>query len=281
MSPNYHKTCSFLETIVRFAENIILFFKKLILVLFFLLPFHNGLSQRTDTPGSYISKLSKSDQEILLKNRELTRFYQNGEAPTLIPTVSFQEKIERVYHQFKHQIGVESIFMLPIEKTRTDLEVYNILRQISTLKGIQYYSKSRGRMRILFNETFYIEDTKHPRRLPDPIVGKIPPESSIKIYQEDTTFDKSISEVRYLYDNGVFGLYFTNLTPLEYMFIDLVDPQKMKMSIVILQDQTNYLFYGICEVETFNLFGLARSYEKNFYHRFKALFNWFEMNISR
>ena len=266
---------------MRFVENIILFFKKLISILFFLLPFHNGLSQPIDTPGSYISKLSKSNQEILLKNRELTRFYQNGDAPTLIPTVSFQEKIERVYHQFNHQIGVESIFILPIEKTRTDLEVYNILRQISTLKGIQYYSKSRGRMRILFNETFYIKDTKHPRRLPDPIVGKIPTESIIKIYQEDTTFDKYISEVRYIYDNGVFGLYFTNLTPLEYMFIDLVDPQKMKMSIVILQDQTNYLFYGICEVETFNLFGLAGSYEKNFYHRFKALFNWFEMNISR
>jgi len=183
---------------VGFAENIILFFKMLILVLFFLLPFHNGISQPTDTPGSYISKLSKSDQAYLLKNRELTRFYQSGESPTLIPTVSFQDKIEQTYHQFDHQIGVESIFILPIEKTRTDLEVYNVLRQISTLKGIQYYSKSRGSMRILFNETFYIKDMNHPRHLPDPIVDKIPPESTIKIYQEDTTFDKYISEVRYL-----------------------------------------------------------------------------------
>ena len=72
------------------------------------------------------------------------------------------------------------------------LRIYNILLSMSTMKGTQYYSASRERMRTLFAESYVVDGPNRQNRLPDPVVQEIPPTSKLTVLQEDLTFGENL-----------------------------------------------------------------------------------------
>jgi hypothetical protein len=155
------------------------------------------------------------------------------------------------------------------------LQIYNILRSMSTMKGIQYYSASRERMRTLFAESYVVDGPDAEKRLPDPVTREIPAYSKLYVVQEDLTFGKNIYATEFRYSGDYFLLESTNLTTMHYFFFPMVKPENSVTLILLIPAGEQLLFYGAIGAHTMRLLGLARSREDSFYNRLKAIYGWF------
>lgn len=217
---------------------------------------------------------------LLEQDGEILRFLKQDEKLSLIPAVSSRQQVREDYSQLNPTIGVEILLLFKNVKPNLDsregiLSIYNVLRSISTLEGIEYYSVTRDRMRTLFYESYVIDSPDDKNKRPDPIVSYIPGQSSIYVYQNDSTFGENVYIVNYRYYGNHVSMEMQNMNTIWYFILPLVDPDKLKYYIMVIPEQDNILFYGIIAANALNLFGIAESKAESFYNRIKAIANWF------
>jgi hypothetical protein len=216
----------------------------------------------------------------LLSEGELRNSLHGDSPPQLIPDVTARREIEAKIRGLEFSVGTEVLSVYRNEAVDFDspesrLQIYNILRSMSTMKGIQYYSASRERMRTLFAESYVVDGPDAEKRLPDPVTREIPAYSKLYVLQEDLTFGKNIYATEFRYSGDYFLLESTNLTTMHYFFFPMVKPENSVTLILLIPAGEQLLFYGAIGAHTMRLLGLARSREESFYNRLKAIYGWF------
>ena len=159
------------------------------------------------------------------------------------------------------------------------LRIFNTLRSISTLSGIEYYSASRGRMRIYLHEAFCIDSPENPVRREDPLVSLIPETDGVFAFLRDSSLGRYIARVDYSYSGRGFVMTLENQTTVRPFLIPLAQPGDLKMHVLLIPAGDRILFYGLAYLKAGDVFGIARSREESFYNRLKALFLWFQDNM--
>jgi hypothetical protein len=250
----------------------------------------SDLYTTVDRLSSIIDNLNDLHKEILITEMELTRFYYLGERSDLwMPRITnFKSLVEEI-QTIEPNIGVESIQLLPMpgymleirEHDQIMLGLYNILRSISALEGIEYYSASRRKMRTFFKTFYAVSSLENPERKADPLVKVIPETASILVAQQDLTFGKNFSRLTYGYDGNNITLSLENLKTMWYGIIPLISPLHMQIHLIVVPLEDYILFYGNSAVKTtISIFGIEKSKTDSFYNRIKALYNWFSLQVS-
>ena len=230
-----------------------------------------------------------SDEEVvqLQGKGEITRYFFEPLPLRWLPQGGLAEQIAQEASRIETVIGVESIHLLPlgelqslgVDLSATDsvkLRVYNVLRSVSTLKGVQYYSVTRGRYRTLFEESYPVQSMDRPVRIADPVVTEIPPMSQVIVFQDDTTFDQNYSRWVYRYAGDEISISITNLTPLKYYFLKMADPEQMQIHLLVRPMEDGVSFYGCAVVKSAKFLGLEKTKKESFYNRIKAIYTWFK-----
>jgi len=222
----------------------------------------------------------------LAAGQELSRTFWSGEAPSLLPGLPLRESIQEEIKALRHTIGVELLIFykrpsLQLDTPAGSLKLYNILRSISTMRGIRYYSASRKRMRTLYEESYVVASEEDRRRLPDPLVEEIPEQSAITIYQKDLTFGENLYLAEYSRADGCLLMKTRNLTTFWYLFLPMVQPQGISTYLLVLPVEEGILFYGLTCARTLKFLGLERTREDSFYNRMRALYGWLIERIEK
>ncbi len=222
-----------------------------------------------------LEKLSKTDKATLFDQGELTRYFFSDGKPEYFLQTEFQKDLEKEFKNLSPNIGVESIFLYKTDRDISLTELYNILLSIRTMKGIEYYSASRKKMRTLFTESYFIESPDNPVSIPDPVVPA--PENEFTLYadQTDKTFGRNIYRTEYRSGEDVIWVKMVNETSMKYKFIKMVDPGNISINLFVKKVDDGILFYGITGVKTFSFFGLEKTKKESFYNRIKAMYGWF------
>jgi hypothetical protein len=234
--------------------------------------------------SSVASLLTPQLYNRLVNQGELRNSLHGDSPPQLIPEVAARREIEARIRELELTVGTEVLSVYSNESVDFDspenrLRIYNILRSMSTMKGIQYYSASRERMRTLFAESYVVDGPDGEQRLPDPVVLEIPSYSKLYALQEDLTFGENIYATEFRYSGDHFLLDSTNLTTMHYFFFPMVKPENSVTLILLIPAGEEILFYGAVGAHTMRLLGLARSREDSFYNRLKAIYGWFAESI--
>jgi hypothetical protein len=157
--------------------------------------------------------------------------------------------------------------------------LYNTLRSISTLQGIEYYSASRERMRLLFEESWTISGPQDRKRIEDPLVREIPDEDTIYIHQKDLTFGTNRYRVEYLHNSGTISMDIVNITTMRYSIFPLVGEENMSMRLLVVPVAEGIVFYGLNTVDMLDLAIFHKKMEDSFTNRMIALIDWFSRQI--
>ena len=215
----------------------------------------------------------------------INRFYTSEEKAQLTPASALSSTVVEKANAVDYTVGIESLYFIPKEKLTDELldlsreefllNIYNTMRSISSLEGIEYYSASRERMRTLFSETWVIRGPDDKTRLPDPIVNSIPKEDSVYIHQKDLTFGKNISEVVYRHEGNALSMSITNETTMRYMIFPLVKKGNMSMQMLILPVREGIVFYGLSSIDVLDLKIFYDKMRDSFTNRLIALKDWF------
>jgi len=215
----------------------------------------------------------------------INRFYTSEGGAVHLPATGLAADLLDAALGVDYSVGVESLYLIPWREVSPELSglpaeefdrrIYNILRKVSSLEGIEYYSASREKMRTLFAECWAIDNPDDRRRIEDPLVSEIPESDTIFIYQKDLTFGKNISRVDYQYKTGQFRMGILNLTTMTYMLFPVVGRENMSMQILILPCREGIVFYGLNTVKVLDLPIFYKKMESSFTNRMIALSDWF------
>lgn len=235
-----------------------------------------------------------SDGEVaqLQEKGEITRYFFEPIPLRWLPQGGLADQIAREASRIETVIGVESIHLLALGELQTQgmdlsameslkLRVYNVLRSVSTMKGVQYYSVTRGRYRTLFEESYPVQSMERPVRIADPVVAEIPPFSQVIVFQDDTTFDQNYSRWVYRYAGDEISISITNLTPLKYSFLKMADPEQMQIHLLVRPMEEGISFYGCAVVKSAKFLGLEKTKKESFYNRIKAIYTWFKEELGK
>lgn len=231
-----------------------------------------------------VSHLPREHYRELIEEGSLKHFFADNVDLTLAPQVPGLENTRTALEEMEPKVGVEALFLLRERlagdsEAERDLALYNIFRSVSTMEGIEYYSASRERMRIFYEESYAVADPDSREALPDPTVSEIPRRDRIHVYQRDSSFGRNVYTVEYVRREDAYLMSMTNLTRMYYGIFPVVAPENLEIHLTVVETEEGYLFYGACGVNVISLFGLEDRAKDSFYNRIEALYRWFQSRV--
>ncbi|MDF1567862.1 MAG: DUF6675 family protein [Spirochaetaceae bacterium] len=234
-----------------------------------------------------LPSMSASDRASLINEGELLRFHPDGVSPGLLPNTELTADVVRRIVAGDLNIGIEGLFFTPIDSLPSSystmdsderkLALYNILLSVSTLEGLEYYSASRGEMRLLFEESWVIADPDNKEPLPDRLAVSVPAQESIFIHQKDKSFGSNESVMTFRAASDVFATDIINLTPMRYKgIIKVVDPENMQVHLIVVPVDEGLLLYGTMSAQTRNVKAFLDRARNSFTNRVVALTGWYK-----
>lgn len=171
---------------------------------------------------------------------------------------------------------LEALYFMKKTQKAKGADLSRILRSVSSLKGLQYYSSSRKKYRLLYKDSFVVEkrETKRGKfeyvKTDDPL-DKETDGLSVLVLQEDLTFGKNIYEYDYFQDGYGLGLMVENVNSLYYSVFKAVSEKELN-SCVIFHDLGDYfLLYASTKANFAKLYGIEKKIKNSFSSRLDAL----------
>jgi len=228
-----------------------------------------------------LPQLTPQERAELREKKELVYYSEGAPDFRFLPSIPLSQRVKTYFQGFSPNVGDEALFLLPYPSqgtTPTLLSLYNRLRAVSTLSGIQYRSSKAKGMRVLFSDVYAVKDLKSKTKIPDPLVQIMPPEDSFPIHLVDANFGSEYYEASYLArDNAIiFGL--KNLTSLKYIF-PVIGAERFRTQLLIIPLDTELLVYGVAAVEASEMVRSLIHLPSAFYKRMEALKNWFAAGL--
>lgn len=244
-------------------------------------PLFGLLSQIPDDLGW----VSPREIEILQKDG----FFQYsaaslGELPLLKRHPAKTSIVSLANHQGRRQFNVlvEGLFWLPTRglSAQQSLERFFILSQsFSKMKGMTYFSQSRGQREILILDISRVSETTRRDRLEDRKWSAVPDQAFEYFFQKDNTFGDGVYSMRVINSSLQSTIVITNEQQIFWGIVPLVDPQNLYFIFRAEFFDTGILVYGFSGAQTYSLFGLERSRESSFFNRLRALADWFRQHF--
>jgi len=240
-----------------------------------------------------LESLISADQAARLRNAEQGRIIETqlkNPTPALMPNNgSLRQNVTGLMSAINPNVLVETLYLyLKPAQSKTDsgiwdngqkIKVFNQLTAISTLAGIQYYSSSRGAMRIFYEYSSVIDGTAAKKPLPDPVFTQPPSALTVFARQKDLTFGDNI--YRYEYINTADAVIFTqeNITALNYGIIPVIGRGNLRSVMAVIDCGNSILIYAASMAKTASAPGLSDKINSSFSNRAQAVLRWFSERI--
>jgi hypothetical protein len=211
------------------------------------------------------------------------RTFRGAEGLALFPRLAMRDEVSRRVAALVPTVGVEMAvsYRPPDGPAGGDARtIYNALHAVSSLKGVEYFSVSRGRVDTLFHDAAFIDSAAGNVRLPDPRLDAAPADDFTErrfASFDDASFGRYVVEVVYQAREGVFVLSMENVGAIRKLLIPFVQPRELLSTIIVMPLEDQIVLYGFSCVHALNVFGLAeRIGAESFSNRLAALMRWFQ-----
>lgn len=226
-----------------------------------------------------------SDHPEILEGESVTSPVDSGE-PALLPrNDDLVEDLIPGMPLDDVPVAIESLRYIPLTERDGDavsigeLTVYNILRSISRMQGIEYYSERRNRMRVLFEQSYTVAEAGGDNRIADRHVTSIPTEDILYARQEDGTFGDHAYAITYRRHASGLSLDLTNLDPLRYGFFPAVSERGLRIVLFVTPVDEGVLVYSIALADVPRIPVFTGRVAISFENRLIAVTNWLSSEL--
>ncbi|MBQ0003095.1 MAG: hypothetical protein KBT21_06125 [Treponema sp.] len=218
-----------------------------------------------------------------VKNRN-----QKEDDAYLIPQTEFSEDVVKYVFGNSEKAGfaAESLYYVKksdlISNSKSDDKknidtsisaVSKIMRSVSKMKGMEYYSNTRKRFDTLYLESYRIENPDSTTPVDDLLEGSSDGKV-IYAFQEEHSFGKGIYKISYNENSRMVVMKMENLTTLSYGFIKAVKPEKCKVCVNVIDDGDGYFVWIGMNADFMQMSILEKKMNKSFMARLDAIFKW-------
>jgi hypothetical protein len=207
-------------------------------------------------------------------------YRETGAVLKLAPAVPLAREIGMALPGTETPFFIESLYLYKkkaghsVEAGKDTTFISVILRSLSHLQGVEYYSTSRKKMRILYEKSYVIDSPSTRSRLPDPVSASAD-RLSVFVLQKDMTFGEYVYRYSYRQDADSVSFTSTNVDTLNYSFLKLIEPGNLRVSLVVTDLGDYILVYGLTSAVFPELPGLGGKINSSFSTRADAVYKWF------
>ncbi len=161
----------------------------------------------------------------------------------------------------------------------TSLEsVSRIIRSISKMKGMQYYSNGDKKWETLYHKSNLIKSPSDKKAIPDDLRGSA---DGKRFYclQEDNSFGNCYYQLDYKQRNDEVAVCFTNIEPIKYGPVTAVKKGNLKINLVVLEQGEYFLVYMLVQAKYANVPFLEGRLNRSFNARVDAIYKWFTLQF--
>ena len=160
------------------------------------------------------------------------------------------------------------------------LALYNALHAVSTMKGVTYWSVTRGKEMVLFLQSSGIASLSRPDRVADPLFADIPAEHDMFTFQEDSSFGKNTYEEHFSARADHFVVKSENLSTISFLLVPIIQPHGLVSQVVVVPSGKDVLFYGLAYLKSGLPMGEKATRVQSMENRLAALAGWFARRVS-
>jgi hypothetical protein len=152
--------------------------------------------------------------------------------------------------------------------------VSRILRSVSKMQGMIYYSNSNKKEQVLYNKTYMFASPDNTDPIPDQNIGNANGQISY-CYQHDHTFGGCNYKLNYYQSANEMTALFNNISWMMFGPFKAVKPGQMRIDIIVMDCGNQYLMYMATDTNCIRLSIIEDQLNDSFSARIDALYTWF------
>jgi hypothetical protein len=177
---------------------------------------------------------------------------------------------------------IESLSVLKNDKPVSKLDIYNALRRISTLKGRQYFSSTRNKTTVLFEDASVLTDDKSLKKRNDPQPApSMPRAETIFITVDDANFGNCYYMAKINTDGSGIGYSLTNFKNITYLLIPVIKTGDLLIELYIESLNEGVLIYGLTGVNVSSFADKKVDIPSSITKRLNVINEWIGDNINK
>lgn len=204
-----------------------------------------------------------------------------GAAPQLAPQLPAGAAVTAAIDGLEVTYGAEVLRLLRGSGAGCDwTALYNHLRAVSTLQGIDYFSASRGYYRTLYKRSHAIVGPADRTPQPDPVASSVPRRSSLFMEQEDSTFGSNVYQADFRFDGVSIAMQIRNLTFMWWSILPLVAEGDFRSVVVVTPTDQGLLFYAAAAIHASDFDFIRERAQASLGNRLDALERWLRRRLA-
>ena len=161
-------------------------------------------------------------------------------------------------------------------KTTITLEdISKVVRSLSTMEGMTYYSTTRNKEMVLFKRCYMIAGAGDKTKVPDQNTGNADGQISYCL-QDDSSFGENTYRLTYHQNEDSLWCNFTILDKMGIGPFRPIHPGKMIINILVTDCGDDILLYLCTDTDCLKLPGIKGQITKSMIARMTAVYEWFK-----
>ena len=219
-------------------------------------------------------------QQLLEKGEYRVQYFkESGRDFTLYPQTELGSLLTKTWTETKDPVFVaESLFLIekPEGSNQSDTALISrIMRSVSSMEGIEYYSNSEKKMKTLYSQSYTIDNLEDKNRIPDNVDGSAE-NLSVYAFQEDGSFGDNYYQIDYRQRENEVSMVIRLMEPLKYGLVTAVKANNLVFNIDVLDKGSYLVMYVGAKVKFPAISLLENKLNKSFGSRITALHDWFK-----
>jgi hypothetical protein len=175
---------------------------------------------------------------------------------------------------------IENLLLLKNNKPVTKLDIYNALCKIRTLQGKEYFSSTRGRRTVLFEDASRVAGENNLKKQNDPPpAASIPSDETIFIMLKDVNFGNCYYRAEIKTHGGGILYSLTNFKNINYLFIPVIKTGNLIIQLYIESLDEGVLIYGLSCIAAANFADKQVDIPSAIQKRLDLIYEWIGSNI--
>ncbi len=232
---------------------------------------------------NHISALTLADLFPTLDEQQIARLKQEGVLrsndampeelpylPRIEPFLSMQKKLS----EKNPKSNLEAVYYVRNLPAAPVLKLQNSFLKVSTLTGLEFYSRSEKAVKTLIYELYAI-DEKTSEKIPDLSISKPTPEISFPIFQDDETFGKVHYQMTMRYHAGpVLSVHIENIQPLKKGIFTMAKERESELYMSIIPVGNDLVIYALSSIRQAPPSFVKKNADESLFNRMDAYKNW-------
>ncbi len=150
-----------------------------------------------------------------------------------------------------------------------------ILRMVSNMQGIQYYSNGDKKWETLYKRAYMVESPRSKQAIPDQTEGNADGKTFFCLL-DDNSFGENVYQLDYRQSADEVSVCFTNTDALKVAMITGVKPRDLKINLVVTDCGDAFLVYLVTQAKYPQISFLEKRLRRSLTARVDAIYGWFK-----